>query len=68
MIRSGAHVKTVQHQLGYKTATMTPDNYGHLFEDNLDDVTSQMGAALRVAAAECGHNVAKGQDQTSEAA
>ena len=30
MIASGANVKTVQSQLGHKTATMTLDQYGHL--------------------------------------
>ena len=47
MIRSGAHVKTVQHQLGHKSATMTLDNYGHLFEDDLDTIADLMGAGLR---------------------
>jgi integrase len=31
MIASGANVKTVQAQLGHKTATMTLDQYGHPF-------------------------------------
>ena len=57
MITSGAHVKTVQRQLGHKSAVMTLDNYGHLFEDDLDDVAERMGAGLRKAAAECGQNV-----------
>ncbi|WP_258081183.1 tyrosine-type recombinase/integrase [Nocardia nova] len=57
MIASGAHVKTIQRQLGHKTATMTLDNYGHLFEDDLDGVAVRMGAGLRAAAAECGQNV-----------
>ncbi len=57
MIASGAHVKTVQRQLGHKTATMTLDNYGHLFEDDLDDVAERMGEGLRGAAARCAQNV-----------
>ncbi|MGY0501035.1 site-specific integrase [Nocardia sp. FBN12] len=57
MIRSGAHVKTVQRQLGHKSATMTLDNYGHLFEDDLDDVAARMGSGLRLAAAGCGQSV-----------
>lgn len=57
MIASGAHVKTVQRQLGHKTASMTLDNYGHLFDDDLDHVADRMGAGLRTAAAECGQNV-----------
>ena len=55
MIASGAHVKTVQRQLGHKTATMTLDLYGHLFPDDLDDVASRMSTGLR--AAKCGQNV-----------
>ncbi|WP_440712075.1 tyrosine-type recombinase/integrase [Gordonia sp. FQ] len=55
MIASGAHVKTVQRQLGHKSATMTPDQYGHLFEDDLDVIADRMGKAM--AAAECGRNV-----------
>jgi hypothetical protein len=42
MIARGANVKTVQAQLGHKTATMTLDQYGHLFPDDLDDVAEKM--------------------------
>ncbi|HYX99348.1 MAG TPA: tyrosine-type recombinase/integrase, partial [Mycobacterium sp.] len=42
MVASGANVKTVQAQLGYKTATMTLDQYGHLFPDELDDIANKM--------------------------
>ena len=42
MIASGANVKTVQSQPGHKTATMTLDQYGHLFPDDLDDVADKM--------------------------
>ena len=42
MIASGANVKAVQSQLGHKTATMTLDQYGHLFPDDLDDVADKM--------------------------
>ncbi|MFI6366045.1 tyrosine-type recombinase/integrase [Nocardia sp. NPDC050630] len=57
MIASGAHVKTIQRQLGHKTATMTLDNYGHLFDDDLDGVADRMGVGFRAAAARCGQNV-----------
>jgi integrase len=57
MIASGAHVKTIQRQLGHKTATMTLDNYGHLFDDDLDGVADRMGVGLRAAAARCAQNV-----------
>ncbi|WP_319431559.1 tyrosine-type recombinase/integrase [Mycobacterium sp. RTGN5] len=42
MIASGANVKTVQAQLGHKSATMTLDQYGHLFPDDLDDIADKM--------------------------
>lgn len=35
-IQASANVKAVQRMLGHKTATMTLDLYGHLFEDDLD--------------------------------
>jgi integrase len=43
-IRSRASIKTVQRLLGHATATMTLDNYGHLYPDELDQVAEQMGA------------------------
>lgn len=68
MIASGAHVKTVQRQLGHKTATMTLDNYGHLFEDDLDDVADRMSEGLRAAAQKCGQNVGTAPAETDAAA
>ncbi|MDH3052336.1 tyrosine-type recombinase/integrase [Gordonia alkanivorans] len=47
MIRSGAHVKTVQRQLGPKSAVMTLDLYGRLFDDDLDSIADRMGDGLR---------------------
>lgn len=55
MIASGAHVKTVQTQLGHKSATLTLDSYGHLFDDDLDAIADRMDRDL--IAAECGQNV-----------
>ena len=59
MIAGGANVKTVQAQLGHKTATMTLDQYGHLFPDDLDDVADKMddlvsGCAQNVPTREAG--------------
>ena len=59
MIASGANVKTVQSQLGHKTAKMTLDQYGHLFPDDLDDVADKMddlvsGCAQNVPTKEAG--------------
>jgi integrase len=46
-IASGADVKVVQQMLGHKSATMTLDLYGHLFESRLDDVASALDRAAR---------------------
>ena len=53
MITSGANVKMVQAQLGHKSATMTLDQYGHLFPDDLDDVANKMDELL----SQCAQNV-----------
>jgi integrase len=58
LIQSGANVKTVQRQLGHKTATMTLDQYGHLFDDDLDDVADKMDDI--VAGGGCAQNVPNG--------
>jgi integrase len=50
-IASGADVKVVQEMLGHKSATMTLDLYGHLFESRLDEVASRLDAAARADAA-----------------
>ncbi|MCH9732732.1 MAG: site-specific integrase [Actinomycetia bacterium] len=57
MIASGANVKTVQSQLGHKTATMTLDQYGHLFPDDLDDIADRMDLLVVESAEECAQNV-----------
>lgn len=44
-IAAGADVKVVQQMLGHKSATMTLDLYGHLFEHRLDEVGAAMDAA-----------------------
>lgn len=48
-IASGANVKVVQQMLGHKSATMTLDQYGHLFPDQLDVVGAALDRAARVA-------------------
>jgi len=58
MIASGANVKTVQSQLGHKTATMTLDQYGHLFSDDVDDVADKVEELVSPpakCAAKCAH-------------
>ena len=51
-IASGADIKVVQQMLGHKSATMTLDQYGHLFGDRLDVVANAMDAARASALAD----------------
>lgn len=46
-IAAGADVKVVQQMLGHKSATMTLDLYGHLFDDRLDEVAEALDRAAR---------------------
>jgi integrase len=48
-IASDADVKVVQRMLRHKSATMTLDQYGHLFDDRLKDVVDRLDAAARAA-------------------
>jgi integrase len=54
-IAAGADIKVVQQMLGHKSATMTLDQYGHLFGDRLDVVADAMDAA-RAKALSDGHH------------
>lgn len=47
-IAAGADVKVVQQMLGHKSATMTLDLYGHLFDDRLDEVADALDRAARL--------------------
>ena len=42
-------MKLVQRMLGHKSATMTLDQYGHLFDDRLNDVADRLDVAARAA-------------------
>ena len=44
-IAAGADITVVQSMLGHKSATMTLDQYGHLFGDRLDTVADAVEAA-----------------------
>jgi integrase len=44
-IAAGADVKVVQQMLGHKSATMTLDLYGHLFDGRLDEVADALDRA-----------------------
>lgn len=65
MIASGANVKTVQSQLGHKTATMTLDQYGHLFPDDLDDVADKMDGLVSGCAQNVPAKAESGGENTS---
>lgn len=41
-IAAGANVKVIQQMLGHKSATMTLDQYGHLFGDQLDQIADAL--------------------------
>lgn len=45
-IASGADIKAVQQMLGHKSAVMTLDLYGHLWDTGLDDVAARIGQIL----------------------
>ncbi|WP_083864631.1 tyrosine-type recombinase/integrase [Nocardia brevicatena] len=49
-ISSGANIKVVQKMLGHKTATLTLDLYGHLFDDDLAPVADAMHRGALAAA------------------
>ncbi len=44
-IAAGAEIKVVQQMLGHKSATMTLDLYGHLFESRIDEVADALDKA-----------------------
>jgi integrase len=50
-IASGANVKLVQQMLGHKSATVTLDQYGHLFGDDLDTIAERLDARAQQAPA-----------------
>jgi integrase len=60
-IASGADLKVVQQMLGHKSATMTLDQYGHLFGDRLDVVADAVDAARGAALAERVKNVSRAE-------
>lgn len=45
-IAGGASVKAIQSLMGHATATMTLDQYGHLFPDDLDAAAEAAGAYI----------------------
>ena len=41
-ITAGASIKVVQKMLGHKSATLTLDRYGHLYQDELQNVADRL--------------------------
>jgi integrase len=46
-IHAGANVKTIQRMVGHASAAMTLDVYGHLWDDELDDVVGRVDELLQ---------------------
>lgn len=53
MVAAGASVKSVQRQLGHKSATLTLDVYADLFDGDLDEVAGRMDEGLRGMSWDC---------------
>lgn len=49
-VSAGANVKVLQRMLGHKSAAMTLDTYADLFDDDLDNVATLLGARATSAA------------------
>lgn len=49
-VSAGANVKAVQRMLGHAKASMTLDVYADLFDEDLDEVATNLDAAIRSAA------------------
>jgi site-specific recombinase XerD len=54
-ISAGASIKVVQKMLGHKSATLTLDRYGHLYQDDLQNVADRLDPLH--ASAKCAQNV-----------
>jgi len=59
MIASGASIKAVQRALGHASAKMTPDTYGGLFEDDLEDLADRL--ERRAADRRSSHDLGRGR-------
>jgi integrase len=51
-IQAGANIKSVQEQLGHRSATLTLDRYGHLFPDHLDALGEALHSLRQAAPAD----------------
>jgi integrase len=58
-IQAGANIKALQNMLGHKSAGLTLDRYGHLYESDVEAVGVAMNALLT---RNCGQNVGTGTD------
>jgi hypothetical protein len=62
MIAPEANIKTVQQQLGHRSATLALDRYGHLFGDELDGLTFALEALRSQAPADSVRSVGETRD------
>jgi len=46
-VRSGANIKVVQTMMGHASATITWGRYGHLYDDDLDNVAERLDRNVR---------------------
>jgi integrase len=58
-IQAGANIKALQNMLGHKSAGLTLDRYGHLYESDVEAVGVAMNDLLT---RNCGQNVGTGAD------
>jgi integrase len=57
-IHAGASIKAVQKMLGHKSATLTLDRYGHLYDDELQGVADRLDTLAAASDfSECAQNV-----------
>lgn len=48
-ISTGVNIKAVQRMLGHKNASMTLDQYGHLYTEDLSDLADRLDEKFRAA-------------------
>lgn len=58
-IHAGANIKTIQRMCGHASASMTLDIYGHLWDDQLDEVAAKVYDYMSTERAEHAKEVAK---------
>lgn len=64
-IHSGANVKTVQRMLGHASAAITLDVYGHLWDDELDELPVKMYAHMDAERVRSAHKLPTNTEHTA---